>query len=94
MHHTTMYNYPRLPALMNYEAAKQHFDAVVPIRGRYPEEKPLGAVRRYTHMTIRKEVTALPVPNDHSVSSQPSIPVSCIRASITASTTTLTERSS
>ena len=64
MRHTNMYNYPRLPALMNYEAAKQHFEKVVPIRGRYPEEKPLGAVRRYTHMTIRKEVTALPVPND------------------------------
>ena len=64
MHHTTMYNYPRLPALMNYEAAKQHFEKVVPIRGRYPEERPLGAVRRYTHMLIRKEVTALPVAND------------------------------
>lgn len=64
MHHTKMYNYPRLPALMNYEAAKQHFEAVKPIRGRYPEEKPLGAVRRYTDMTIRKEVTAIPVPND------------------------------
>ena len=64
MRHTSMYNYPRLPALMNYEAAKQHFENVVPIRGRYPEEKPLGAKRKYTHMTIRKEVTSLEVPND------------------------------
>lgn len=64
MHHTNMYNYPRLPALMNYEAAKQHFEKVVPIRGRYPEEKPLGAIRRYTHMTIRKEIVSLEVPND------------------------------
>ena len=64
MRHTSMYNYPRLPALMNYEAAKQHFENVVPIRGRYPEERPLGAVRRYTHMLIRKEIVSLEVPND------------------------------
>ena len=64
MQHTSMYNYPRLPALMNYEAAKQHYEKVVPIRGRYPEERPLGAVRRYTHMLIRKEVVSLEVPND------------------------------
>lgn len=64
MHHTNMYNYPRLPALINYEAAKQHYEAVKPIRGRYPEERPLGAVRRYTHMLIRQEVTSVEKPND------------------------------
>lgn len=64
MHHTNMYNYPRLPALINYEAAKQHYEAVRPIRGRYPEERPLGAVRRYTHMQIRQEITSLEKPND------------------------------
>ena len=64
MHHTNMYNYPRLPALINYEAAKQHFEAVKPIRGRYPEERPLGAVRRYTHMLIKQEVTSFEKPND------------------------------
>ena len=59
MYKTYMYNSARIPALMNYEAAKQHYESVVPIRGRYPEVRPLGKKRRYSDMQIIEKVIAV-----------------------------------
>lgn len=56
MYRSSMYNSARLPALINYENAKAHYESVAPIRGRYPEERPLGKNRRYQHMQIHKRV--------------------------------------
>lgn len=59
MYRSSMYNSARLPALMNYANAKDHYESVAPIRGRYPEEKPLGKNRRYQHMQIHKRVRSV-----------------------------------
>lgn len=59
MYRSSMYNSARLPALMNYAHAKTWYENVVPIRGRYPEEKPLGKNRRYQHMQIHKRVRSV-----------------------------------
>lgn len=53
-HYWGMGNCARLPSLPNYEKAKQHFDTVVPIRGRNPEVRPLGSIRRYTWYQVKK----------------------------------------
>ncbi len=54
MYHTHTYNSARLPSIANFDMAKRIFEEVKPIRGRYPEEKPLGKNRRYTWMQIHK----------------------------------------
>ena len=59
MYRSSMYNSARLPALINYENAKAHYENAVPIRGRYPEERPLGKNRRYQHMQIHKRVRSV-----------------------------------
>jgi len=59
MYRSSMYNSARLPALINYENAKAHYENVAPIRGRYPEERPLGKNRRYQHMQIHKRVRSV-----------------------------------
>ncbi len=64
MYRSSMYNSARLPALINYENAKAHYEDVVPIRGRYPEERPLGKNRRYQHMQIHKRVRSVEVEGD------------------------------
>lgn len=64
MYRSSMYNSARLPALINYENAKAHYENVVPIRGRYPEERPLGKNRRYQHMQIHKRVKSVEVEGD------------------------------
>lgn len=38
----------------SYESALSHFEAVKPIRGSYPEIRPLGTNRRHKHCEIRK----------------------------------------
>lgn len=53
---TSMYNSARIPMLENYAQAREHYKAVVPIRGRTVECKPLGANRRYTWFEITKNV--------------------------------------
>lgn len=58
-------NCARLPSLHNYERAKAHYDAVIPIRGRAVECRPLGEHRRYSYYEIRKNVTAIQVEGDH-----------------------------
>lgn len=47
-------NFTDLPTLRNYAQAVKWEEAVVPIRGRTPECKPLGK-RKNTHANIRKE---------------------------------------
>jgi hypothetical protein len=54
MYHTSTYNSARLPSIANFDMAKRIFEEVKPIRGRYPEQKPLGKNRRYTWMQIHK----------------------------------------
>ena len=54
MYHTRTYNAARLPSIANYDMAKRIYEEVKPIRGRYPEERPLGKNRRYTWMQIHK----------------------------------------
>lgn len=54
MYYTRTYNSARLPSIANYDMAKRIYEEVKPIRGRYPEEKPLGKNRRYTWMQIHK----------------------------------------
>lgn len=53
------YNCASLPALTTYQEAKELFETVVPIRGRNPEVKPLGGVRRYTWYRIEKIIDAV-----------------------------------
>lgn len=57
-------NCARLPSLHNYERAKVHYDAVIPIRGRAEECRPLGAHRRYSYYEIRKNTKAIQVKDD------------------------------
>lgn len=59
MYRSRTYNSARLPALINYENAKAHYENAVPIRGRYPEERPLGRNRRYSWMQIHKRVRSM-----------------------------------
>ena len=59
MYRSRTYNSARLPALINYENAKAHYENAVPIRGRYPEERPLGKNRRYSWMQIHKRVRSI-----------------------------------
>jgi hypothetical protein len=51
-------NCARIPALADYAEAKEHYQKVVPIRGRNPEVKPLGRVRRFTWYEIRENTIA------------------------------------
>lgn len=51
-------NCARLPELNSYAEAKEHFDKVLPIRGRREEIKPLGEKRRFAWYTIRKNTIA------------------------------------
>lgn len=59
MYRSRTYNSARLPALINYDNAKAHYENAVPIRGRYPEERPLGKNRRYSWMQIHKRVRSI-----------------------------------
>ena len=43
-----VYNAARIPRITGYEFIREHFNAVVPIRGRSVECKPLGQNRRFT----------------------------------------------
>lgn len=54
MYRTSTYNSARLPSIANFDMAKRIYEEVKPIRGRYPEQKPLGKNRRYTWMQIHK----------------------------------------
>ena len=45
---STVYNAARIPRITGYEFMRDHFKAVVPIRGRAKECKPLGINRRFT----------------------------------------------
>jgi hypothetical protein len=49
-----MGNCARLPSIENYGKAKIHYDSVVPIRGRNPEVRPLGSVRRFAWYQVKK----------------------------------------
>jgi hypothetical protein len=51
-------NCARIPALASYDEAKEHYQKVVPIRGRNPEVKPLGNERRFTWYEIRENTIA------------------------------------
>jgi hypothetical protein len=51
-------NCARIPRLTSYEDAKAHYEKVVPLRGRNPELKPLGSVRRFTWYEIRENIIA------------------------------------
>lgn len=51
-------NCARIPALASYEEAKEHYQKVVPIRGRNPEVRPLGRERRFTWYEIRENTIA------------------------------------
>lgn len=53
------YNCAKLPALVNYKQAKEHYEKVIPIRGRSEKVKPLGEVRRFTWYRIEKIVDAV-----------------------------------
>lgn len=53
------YNCAQLPALVTYQQAKEHFEKVVPIRGRAETVKPLGDVRRFTWYRIEKIIDAV-----------------------------------
>jgi len=64
MYHTRTYNSPRLPSIVNYDMAKRIYKEVAPIRGRYPEEKPLGKNRRYTWMQIHQRIRSIEVEGD------------------------------
>jgi hypothetical protein len=44
--------------------AKRIYKEVAPIRGRYPEEKPLGKNRRYTWMQIHQRIRSIEVEGD------------------------------
>ena len=54
MYRTSTYNSARLPSIANFDMAKRIYEEIKPIRGRYPEEKPLGKKRRYSWMQIHK----------------------------------------
>ena len=51
-------NCARIPSLASYDEAKEHYQKVVPIRGRNPELKPLGRERRFTWYEIRENTIA------------------------------------
>lgn len=51
-------NCARIPALASYDEAKEHYQKVVPIRGRNPEVRPLGKERRFTWYEIRENTIA------------------------------------
>ena len=53
------YNCAKLPALANYQQAKEHYEKVIPIRGRSQVVKPLGEVRRFCWYRIEKLVDAV-----------------------------------
>ena len=57
-------NCAQLPKLISYEKAKEHFDNVVPIRGRATEVRPLGRKRRYSWYEITKNTKAVQVKDD------------------------------
>ena len=47
-------NCARIPSLPDYARAKKHFEDTAPIRGRNPEVRPLGSVRRYAWYRIKE----------------------------------------
>ena len=47
-------NCAKIPSIPNYAKAQEHYNSVVPIRGRNPEVRPLGSMRRYTWYSIEK----------------------------------------
>lgn len=47
-----------IPRLHSYDDAKKHYEAVVPIRGRQKETKPLGKNRRFIWYTIATNTIA------------------------------------
>lgn len=59
MYRSSMYNSARLPSIANYDMAKRIYQEAKPIRGRYPEERPLGRNRRYSWMQIHERSTSI-----------------------------------
>lgn len=59
MYRSSMYNSARLPSIANYDMAKRIYQEARPIRGRYPEERPLGKNRRYSWMQIHERVRSI-----------------------------------
>jgi len=53
------YNSARIPSFNDYNEAKAHYEAVIPIRGRQPEIRPLGKNRRFTWYEIVKNRIAI-----------------------------------
>ena len=51
-------NCAQIVPISSYEVAKQRFESTKPLRGRTPELKPLGRMRRYTWYTIQKNTYA------------------------------------
>lgn len=52
-------NSAKIQPLSTYDQAKEHFEKVIPIRGRSDDTKPLGKNRRYTWYRICKNTIAI-----------------------------------
>jgi hypothetical protein len=57
------YNSARIRKIANYAQAKEHYESVVPIRGR-DNVRPLGANRRYHSLQIVKRMVSIEVPDN------------------------------
>ena len=57
------YNSARIKKIANYAQAKEHYESVVPIRGR-DNVRPLGANRRYHSLQIVKRMVSIEVPDN------------------------------
>jgi hypothetical protein len=57
------YNSARIRKIANYAQAKEHYESVVPIRGR-DNVRPLGANRRYHSLQIVKKMVSIEVPDN------------------------------
>ena len=57
------YNSARIKKISNYAQAKEHYESVVPIRGR-DNVRPLGANRRYHSLQIVKRMVSIEVPDN------------------------------
>ena len=57
------YNSARISKIANYAQAKEHYESVVPIRGR-DNVRPLGANRRHTGVQIVKKMVSIEVPDN------------------------------
>ena len=57
------YNSARIKKISNYAQAKEHYESVVPIRGR-DNVRPLGANRRYHSTQIVKKMVSIEVPDN------------------------------